>query len=116
MMFILIHCRVNGYATGQVKCPDPIEYPNCADNWHFNDAYAMFLMANNITSRRLAHVTHRANAHEMWRDLEAWYEPKAPLMSYVRKLRTKAQEGDNVIDHLNKLLWNRQQVSIIANN
>ena len=122
MMLILRLYGVEGYARGQVKYPDLTEDPIGADNWTFNDTYAQNIIADNITSTEMLYIIPCANAHEMWTNLEAVYEPKSSqtFITYMRKLRdTKAADGDDIGDHLNKLMqyWVRiDSMGYIDNN
>ena len=50
-------CGVQGYALGTIQCPDPSQDPKGATNWDFNNTYARVLIANNINTTQMVHIS-----------------------------------------------------------
>ena len=66
----------------------------------------------------MINVTHLQTAHNMWTSLEAVHESKGQqyAMAISRSLyRTGAEEGDDLIEHLNKLKEAWEKLSILNN-
>jgi len=66
-------CEIEAYADGSIKIPDDIKG---AADWRFNDNYAQVIIANNITSTEMVHVSQCFTASAMWDNLEAVHESK----------------------------------------
>lgn len=112
-------CGVEEYAQGRVERPDKHADPIGAANWSFNDTYARTLIIRNIADSQMAHVRQCKTAHDMWVNLEAVHEPKRrkTVISCIQNLfRTYAEEGDDIIEHLNKLqqYWERLGINLIG--
>jgi hypothetical protein len=91
-----------------------------AANWSFNDTYAKILITRNVADSQMAHVRPCKTAHDMWVNLEAVHEPKRrkTVISCIQNLfHTYAEEGDDIIEHLNKLqqYWERLGINLIGN-
>ncbi len=106
MTLMLELCGVEAYVQGRTICPNPIDDPEGASIWAFNDAYARLLIINNIEETEMVYASRCKSSHEMWASLEAVHEPRnyRTTISYMRDLfHTTAEEGDNICDHLGKL-------------
>ena len=57
LTLILQICGVQGFALGTIQCPDFSQDPEGATNWDFNDIYARVLIANNITTTQMVHIS-----------------------------------------------------------
>ena len=99
-------CGVQGYVAGTVQRPDLAQDPEGASNWDFNDTYAKVLIANNVTTTQMVHISQSRTAHDSWTNLEVVHDAKShqTTIGIIRNLyHTSAEEGDNISDHLNKL-------------
>ena len=106
LMLMLQICGVKGYVNGTVKCPDSAHDPEGARNWIFNDTYAKVLIANNVTTTQMVHISQSRTAQESWSNLKAVHDAKShqTTIAIIRNLyHTSAEEGDNISDLLNKL-------------
>ena len=70
-------CGVQGYVAGTVQRPDPAQDPEGASNWDFNDTYAKVLIANNVTTTQMVHISQSRTAHDSWTNLEAVHDAKS---------------------------------------
>ena len=110
MYRVLKVCRVLPYVEGTVACPDKEAHPEDFAAWEFNDSYAQCLISNNIVANQMINVTRLHTAREMWTSLEAVHESRGHqyAITLMRSLfRTCAEEGDDLVEHLNKLkeMW-----------
>ena len=104
---------------GTVACPNKETDPEDFAAWEFNDSYAQCLISNNITANQMINVTHLHTAREMWTSLEAVHESKGHqyAIALMRALfRTCAEEGDDLIEHLNKLKEMWEKLNILNND
>ena len=110
-------CGVQGYALGTVQRPDPSQDPEGANNWDFNDTYARVLIANNVTTTQMVHISQSRTANDSWSNLEAVHDAKShqTTIAVIRNLyRTSAEDGDNIADHLNKLKRYWERINLMA--
>src|SRR5271155_1114503 len=70
-------CGVQGYALGTISRPDPSHDPEVANNWDFNDTYARVLIANNVTTTQMVHISQSRTANDSWLNLEAIHDAKS---------------------------------------
>ncbi|KAF8236170.1 hypothetical protein L208DRAFT_1253081, partial [Tricholoma matsutake] len=97
-------CRVQGYILRNVQCPDPSQDP--ASNWDFNDTYAKVLIANNVTTTKMVHISQSHSTYDSWSNLKAVHNAKSHQMMITiicNLYCTSAKDGDNIADHLNEL-------------
>ena len=109
MRRVLRLCGVEAYVEGRIELPADTKG---AENWEFNDNYAQVMIANNIASTEMVHVSQCRTAKNMWENLEAVHESKGhqTIVSIIRNLfHTKAEEDSNISEHLNQLkqYWER---------
>ena len=64
-------CGVQDHVTRNVRRPDLALDPEGARNWDFNDTYAKVLIANNITTTQMVHISQSHTSQESWSNLEA---------------------------------------------
>jgi hypothetical protein len=106
MSLTLQLCGVDEYAKGRIARPDPGQDPVGSANWHFNDSYAQTLITRNVAATEKGHISQSATARDMWANLEVVHELKRhqTLVSCMLNLfKTVADEGDDIIEHLDKL-------------
>jgi hypothetical protein len=120
-MSLALHlCGLDAYVTGQITRPNPQEDPVGSANWTFNDTYAKFLITNNITSSQMVHVIRCATAHDMWSNLEAVNSSAGYRIllryHYPILVKTFAEEGDNISEHLNTLKQYRESISLMGDS
>ena len=48
-----------------------------ASNWDFNDTYAKVLIANNVMTTQMVHITQSCMAHDSWTNLEVVHDAKS---------------------------------------
>ena len=99
-------CGVQGYVTGTLQRLDPNQDPEGVSNWDFNDTYANVLIANNVTTTEMVHLSQRRTARESWLNLEAVHDAKSHQTTIGitwNLYRTSVEDGDNIAEHLNKL-------------
>ena len=112
-------CGVQGYVTGTVECPDPGQDPEGASNWDFNDTYAKVLIANNVATNEMVHLSQSRTARDSWLNLEAVHDAKShqTTIGITRNLyRTSAEDGDNIAEHLNKLKRYWERINLMADD
>lgn len=112
-------CGVQGYALGTVQCPDPSQDPKGASDWDINDTYARVLIANNITTTQMVHISQSQTANDSWSNLKVVHDAKSHQMTIAvicNLYRTSAEDGNNITDHLNKLKWYWECINLMANN
>ena len=120
-MSLALHlCGLDAYVMGQTTRPNPEEDPVGSANWTFNDTYAKFLITNNITSSQMVHVIRCATAHDMWTNLDAVNSSTGYriLLRYYHPtlVRTFAEEGDNISEHLDKLEQYRARINLMGDS
>ena len=105
-LLILKLCGVEEYAQGRVKRPHKHADPIGPANWSSSDTYAKTLISRNIAAAQVVHVRQCKTAHDMRMNLEAVHKPKCReiFTCSIRNLFcTYAEEGDDIIKHLNEL-------------
>ena len=110
-------CRVSGYVYGNIKRPDPTADAVSMENWDLNDNYARMLIFKNIATSQKIHVGYDLTAHEMWCNLEAIHEVTGhtTIINYIRTLfKCNAEEGDDIVEHLNNLKKTWERVNTLA--
>ena len=80
--------------------------------WNFNNSYAQTIILNNISDNQLVHAQSAKNTKEMWDNLTSVHDAKGHYVAISIQqnlLQTCANEGDDIMEHLNKLkkLWER---------
>lgn len=114
---VLELCELDEYVKGEIARPDPVEDPVGADNWSFNDTYAKLLISINITSSEKMYISRCTTSHDMWAKLEAVHQSDQLLSIYRDGLfHTHAEDGDDISEHLNKLLRYREGINLIGND
>ena len=112
-------CGVQDYVLGTVQHPDPSLDPDGASNWDFNNTYAKVLIANNVTTTQMVHISQSRNAHNSWSNLEAVHDAKShqTTIAIIRNLYcTSAEEGNNISEHLNKLKRYWECINLMADD
>lgn len=102
-------CGLVDYVHGQLPCPDKATDPIGASNWEYNDTYTKILIRDCLREGQKYHTANCDTSHQMWKNLEAFYQCGDKLQ-LTRELRSmKAKDGDNIIDHIAKFtqLWDR---------
>ena len=118
-MLMLQICGVQDYVTRNVRHPDLALDPEGARNWDFNDTYAKVLIANNITTTQMVHISQSHTSQESWSNLEAVHDAKShqTTIGIICNLyRTSVEEGNNISDHLNKLKRYWERINLIADS
>ena len=105
-------CCVMEYVQGGIPIPDAENPAEDLEAWNFNDSYAQTIILNNILDNQLVHAQSAKNAKEMWNNLASVHDAKGHYVAISIQqnlLRTCANEGDDITEHLNKLkkLWER---------
>ena len=114
------NCGVEGYVNGTIRCPDPAADLEGVDNWSCNDNFARVLISWNVTPREQVRILGCDSAHEMWNNLEDAHESQGskrykPIFAQWRKLfGITAKEGDNIVEHLDKLKQCRHRINFEA--
>ncbi|KAF8807143.1 hypothetical protein BYT27DRAFT_7255788 [Phlegmacium glaucopus] len=88
------------------------------EHWEFNDSYAQCLITNNIAANQMLNVTGLPTAHKMWTSSEAVHEAQGHQYTIALMhalFGTCAEEGDNIIEHLNKLQEMWEKLNILNN-
>ena len=120
LMLMLQICGVQDYVTGTVNRPDTARDPEGAGNWDFNDAYARVLIANNVTTTQMVHISQSRTAYESWSNLEVVHNSKSHQTTIGimhNMFHTNAEIGNNNIsDHLNKLKMYWERINLTADN
>src|SRR5260221_9106263 len=108
--------EVHDYVLGRVTLPEQTRDPVGASNWQYNDTFAMILIMTNISPREKVYTNGCPTSHRMWRSLQSMHK----LMSYLiatdnfRSLMTRANEGENISDHLTKLKYYWDQLILFG--
>jgi hypothetical protein len=112
---VLKLCGVYTYITGEIACPDPVEDAAGADNWTFNDTYARLLITINLTSSQMVYVGRCTTARDMWANLKAIHQSGGKVQRFFNCLfHTRAEDGDDIGEHLNKVLQYREGISLMG--
>src|SRR5229473_724854 len=117
MMVIFRLCGVEGYVKGTLPCPNPDVDPESAENWSYNDSLTWLIISQSVTWSQIEPILACDHAHEAWKELEAAnrYQGLKTMLADSRKLyHTTAEEGDNIIEHLDKLKRYRQETNVAA--
>lgn len=110
-------CGVEAYVKGILPCPDPNVDPEGAENWSCNDVLSQIIISFNVTQSQRWNILMCTTAHEMWKNLEianSSQESKALLARRRRLCHTTAGEGDNIIEHLEKLKKYRMNLTALG--
>jgi hypothetical protein len=114
-------CGVVGYVNGTSRCPDNLADREAVGSWTRNDNLARVLISWNVTLPEQVKIMECRSAHEMWKSLEIYHGSQGPMGSKTtpaaqwRKLFSiTAEEGDNIIKHLDKLKQCRDQITFDA--
>jgi hypothetical protein len=112
-------CGVEGYVNGTIPCPDPADDLDGVENWSCNDNFARVLISWNVTASEQVHILGCDSAHEMWKNLEDVHGSRShgfsTMLAQRRKLHcTTAKEGDNIVEHLDKLKQSRDRFNFAA--
>ena len=112
---VLKLCGVYAHIKGEIARPDPVEDPVGADNWSFNDTYAQLLITINLTPSQMVYVGGCTAARDMWANLKAMHESGAKVQRYYNCLfHTRAEDGEDIGEHLNKVLRYREGISLMG--
>lgn len=117
MIIMFRRCGVEDYVKGTLPCPDPAADPKGAENWSFNDNFAQLIITVNVTSAEDMGILGCESAHKMWKNLEEAYKSEGfkTILAKRRKLcHTTAREGDDIVEHLDKLKQYRNQINFAA--
>src|SRR5882757_1210492 len=99
-------CGVLPYIDDTIACPKKETHPEDYQVREFNDSYAQCLISNNITANQMINVSRLDTAQQMWVSLQAVHESRGYqyAIAIERSLfSTRAKEGDDINEHLNKL-------------
>jgi hypothetical protein len=110
-------CGVLEYITGAVERPNFSIDPQGWRNWGSNDAFTRMQIQCNLMDAQMVHVNQCKSALEMWRSLEGVHDNRGhqALVVYMRTLyRLAAEEGDNIIDHLNKMQEGHERINLMG--
>ena len=66
MRQVFYNCDINGYITGDIKCPNKSINPIGALNWDKNDFWAQQIIMHNVTSLKMNHIGLKLSAEEMF--------------------------------------------------
>lgn len=108
-------CDLQGYITGDLKCPNDKIDPVGASNWEYNDNYTKKVICDHLSGGQKFHIDNCNTVHTMWANLEAIYQShryqtKNQLMYELNDIKIK--EGDDVPERLAQImkLWNRIKI------
>jgi hypothetical protein len=113
-------CGVEGYVNGTIRCPDPATDLEGVENWSCNDNLARVLISWNVTPREQVRILGCDSAHEMWKNIEDVHGSQGPkgyktVSAQWRKLfRITVKEGENIVEHLDKLKQCRDRINFEA--
>ena len=110
-------CSVLLYVDGTIQCLDKTT-PEDFKAWEFNDSYAQCLNSNNIIASQMMNVSNLNTACEMWTSLEAVHESQGHqyAIALMRSLfHTITDEGDDIVEHLNKLKEAWEKLNMLDN-
>jgi hypothetical protein len=111
-------CGMLEYITGAVECPNFSINPQGWCNWGSNDAFTCMQIQCNLRDTQMVHVNQCKTALEMWRSLEGVHDNRGhqALIVYMRNLYCHAaEEGDNIIEHLNKMQEGHEHINLMGN-
>jgi len=117
MRTALESCGALAYVTGALRCPDAYADPQGSKTWSLNDAFTHMQIQCNITEPQMVHVSQCTTAHEMWKSLEGVHDNKGhqALVIYLRNFyRLAAEDGDDIIIHLNKMKEGREHINMMG--
>jgi len=107
-------CGMLDYITGNVEHLNFIVDPQGWHNWGSNDTFTRMQIQCNLTDAQMVHVNQCKTALEMWRSLKGMHDNRGhqALVIYMRMLyRLAAEEGNNIIEHLNKMQEGRECIN-----
>ena len=110
-------CGVLDYITGTVERPNFSVNPQGWHNWGSNDAFTCMQIQCNLMDAQMVHVNQCKTALKMWRSLEGVHDTKGhqALIIYMRNLyRLAAEEGDNIVKHLNKIKEGCEHINLMG--
>ena len=113
-------CGLRKYIDGTLPCPNKAQDPIGADNWLFNDDYTKKVIRDRMSRGQKHYVTNCRTSKDMWNNLIAIHQSCSDQTEnqIMRELiAVKAQEGDDIKEHLTKImeLWDRM-TRICPNN
>jgi len=117
MKTALESCGALDYVTRASQCPDTYADPQGSKTWILNNVFTHMQIQCNITEPQMVHISQCATAHKMWKSLESIHDNKGhqALVVYMRNFyRLAAEEGDNIIDHLNKMKASHERINMIG--
>ncbi len=118
MKMALKSCGMFDYVTGATQCPDPYANPWGWKNWGINNTFTWMQIQCNMMELQLVHVSQCKTAYKMWKSLEGVYDNKGhqALVIYMWKFYgCAAEEGDDIIEHLNKMKEGCECINIMGN-
>jgi hypothetical protein len=107
-------CGMLDYITGNVEHLNFSIDPQGWRNWGSNDTFTCMQIQCNLTDTQMVHVNQCKTALEMWRSLEGMHDNRGhqALIIYMRMLYClAAEEGNNIIEHLNKMQEGRECIN-----
>ena len=99
---------------GLLTKPDSVRFPTKSDTWEANNKWLGLLIIWNLEHTQHIHIKHFNNAWAMWIALEAVHEPKGHFIIVnieCMLFYTKAEEGNDLVEHTNKLKTYWEQVN-----
>src|ERR1700735_707137 len=111
-------CGVLPYIDDTIPCPNKETHPEDYHAWEFNDSYAQCLISNNITANQMINVSRLDTARQMWVSLQAVHASRGYqyAIAIERSLfSTRAEEGQDINEHLNKLKETWEKLNILNN-
>ena len=99
---------------GLLTKPDSVRFPAEANTWEANNKWLGLLIVQNLEHMQHIHIKCLNNARAMWVALEAVHKPKGHLtvvnIEHIL-FYSKAEEGDDLVEHTNKLKTYWEQVN-----
>jgi len=108
-----------GYIQGTIVRPPPHVDPQGAANWDKNAHWAQQVIIQNVTESQMNHVGTKHTAYEMYAALSDTHENTAhQTVNYIQTLlyKTRANEGDDILQHLDTLKSYRDRMNKFPND
>jgi len=110
-------CGMLEYTAGTVERPNFSVDPQGWCNWGSNDTFTCMQIQCNLIDAQMVHVNQCKTALEMWRSLKGVHDNKGhqALIAYMRNLYClTTEEGDNIIEHLNKMKEGHEHINLMG--
>ena len=106
MRQVFYNCDINGYVTGDIKCPNEAINPIGTLNWDKNDFWVQQIIMHNVTSSQMNHIRSKLSAEEMFAALSVTHDNKVhQTVNHIKCLlyETKLLDADDLLKHLDIL-------------